>query len=272
MAMTSTRRIPRVLRPSVTEFYLHHVRRPSPIVVTGATDDWPARSKWSFEWLRATHGALVIPIEFGALGSAPTARFRHRRMTIGEYVDSLVGAGPGERGYIANLDLLPLIPALKDDFSFPRYSLWHTLFGVGLYNFWIGPDGKHSQLHCDYVHNFHAVIVGRKRFRLYAPRHTPLMRTSRASWYSAYSAFEYVDAGGCEIPVEPDFDDLVEPGEILFLPFGWWHAVTGVGDFMTVSLFWPTTHMLVTRGPRALTAKLKTSLGRKLRRRSGSPA
>jgi hypothetical protein len=269
--MSEPKRIPRIPQPSPLEFYQRYVRDPRPVVLTGAMETWPARSKWSFEWLTKTHGSVELPVEFGKLGKDPSLRFRHQRMTIADYVASLSAADEANRGYIANLDLLPLIPALKQDFSFPRYSLWHSLFGIGLYNFWIGPDGKYSQLHCDYVHNFHAVIVGSKRFRLYSPVHTPLMRVSRSSWYSAYSELDYVDTPGdaSRIPVEPEYDDLVEPGEILFLPYGWWHAVTGVGNFMTISLFWPTTHMLVTRGPSALAGKLKNMARRRWRQLRG---
>ena len=33
-----------------------------PVVITDATENWPARSKWTFEFLKATYGSdLVTP-------------------------------------------------------------------------------------------------------------------------------------------------------------------------------------------------------------------
>jgi hypothetical protein len=36
-----------------------------PVVIRGLTDDWPARSKWSFEWMADNYGDELIEIQEG---------------------------------------------------------------------------------------------------------------------------------------------------------------------------------------------------------------
>lgn len=80
-------------------------------------------------------------------------------------------------------------------------------------------------------------IAGRKRVRLIAPCDIPRL-------YNQRHCFTPID--GRDIDVQrfpmmanvPVIDCVLEPGEILFLPVGWWHFVEALDITITIS----TTH------------------------------
>ncbi len=97
---------------------------------------------------------------------------------------------------------------------------------------WTG--GNHHPLHHDLTNNFMAQIVGRKRIRLISPWHLPLV-------YNDYHCFSAIDLDAWDPSTYPDFQQVrveevvLEPGELLFLPVGWWHHVTGLDPSVTLT-------------------------------------
>ncbi|MBW4661089.1 MAG: cupin-like domain-containing protein [Drouetiella hepatica Uher 2000/2452] len=120
-------------------------------------------------------------------------------------------------------------------------------------NLWVGPGGHTECLHYDPTDGTLIQLHGSKQIVLFPPAQTAnlypfpfyvhLRHGMRVrSWFSRV------------YPNHPDFEafpklrhamgdryDLVlEPGEVLYIPAGWWHEVTALGDEMVCSLnrFW----------------------------------
>jgi ribosomal protein L16 Arg81 hydroxylase len=109
---------------------------------------------------------------------------------------------------------------------------------------WIGPAGTVTSLHHDLTNNFIAQLVGRKRItilsasevgKLYNQRHVfseiPDLEDSTVD-LSQYPRL--VEACLCDI--------ILEPGEIVFMPVGWWHQVKSLDFSVTVTytnFLWP---------------------------------
>ncbi|KAG0287463.1 Lysine-specific demethylase 8 [Linnemannia gamsii] len=171
-----------------------------------------------------------------------------------------------EIGYLAQHDLFAQIPRLRRDIDIPDYCMVgpHDQEGYSppddvLLNAWFGPRGTVSPMHTDPYHNLLAQVVGRKYIRLYGPK-----ETSKLYCYGKESQDEGVgegegegEGGGCgmlgntsQVNVEePDLErhprfaeaeyveTILAPGEMLYIPFQWWHYIRSLSTSFSVS-FW----------------------------------
>jgi ribosomal protein L16 Arg81 hydroxylase len=120
-----------------------------------------------------------------------------------------------------------------DDFtSFPEY-LNPTAAGRQCF-LWFGPAGTVTPLHHDTSNILLAQVAGRKRYRM----------IPASEWqyvYNSRGVFSDVDAEKPDLNRYPKFrnatiiDIVVEPGEALFVPVGWWHQVRALDVSMTIS-------------------------------------
>jgi ribosomal protein L16 Arg81 hydroxylase len=102
-------------------------------------------------------------------------------------------------------------------------------------SFWFGPAGTISPLHRDDVNVFLCQVYGRKRVRLISS--TQLHRV-----YNRRSFFSEVDLENPDDERFPGFkelrmvDTVIMPGEVLFIPVGWWHHVRALDISISVAL------------------------------------
>jgi hypothetical protein len=91
---------------------------------------------------------------------------------------------------------------------------------------WIGGAGVKTPCHHDTVMLFHYQVEGRKRWRFVSPLELLKMNNSNA-------VFSPNDLSCYNKPYKT-LECVVEPGEAIFLPLGWWHQVESLD--VTVSL------------------------------------
>ncbi|MGK3983796.1 cupin-like domain-containing protein [Sorangium sp. So ce136] len=245
----------RAARPDV-EFYRELERRGQPVVLTGAVDAWPARSKWSFDWFRATHGDVSAPVEWLRYHRAADGTVERvgkvEVMRVRDYMDALVADdGRLAGGYLIGRDLFALLPGLLADAHFPRLGVSERVTERLIF---IGPRGAFTQLHYDRANNLHAMLAGRKRWQLYAPNRTPELHPARYEYpYSVMSEDDLAPQGGDpeRLPggARPDHDFILEQGEVLYLPYGWWHRVETLAPSIATNLWWLSWPLLVQHGP-----------------------
>jgi len=81
---------------------------------------------------------------------------------------------------------------------------------------------------------FHTQVVGRKRWRFISPLETPKL-------YNHSGVFSPIDIDRPDLARYPLFahakvlEVVVEPGETVFLPLGWWHQVTSLDVSLSFS-------------------------------------
>ena len=221
------------------EFIERYVRGCRPVVLTDVTHDWPAMQRWSPQDLKARFGHLLVEIqaERNANQRYERDKLQHRRhVRLGDFVDRVLAAGPSNDEYLtANNELLrrpEFAPLLQDIGSLPPVCDRARLSERS--SFWFGPGGTVTPLHHDTLMLFHTQVVGRKRWRFVSPLQTPRL-------YNHWQMHSDVDLDRVDLQRHPDvagvtvLDVVVEPGETMFLPLGWWHQVSSLDVSLSFS-------------------------------------
>jgi lysine-specific demethylase 8 len=157
-------------------------------------------------------------------------------------------------GYLAQHALLDQIPALRRDVLVPDYCALtlerddaraeNEREGVAI-RAWLGPRGTVSPTHRDPTHNLLVQAVGSKYVRLYAPSQERAMylfsdpKRSNAARADPRDALAEKQARAFPAFSGAPFSDAVlEPGDALYVPPGWFHYVQSVTSSFSVSFWW----------------------------------
>ena len=225
--------------PSRDEFIERHVRGCRPLVITDLTHDWPAMHRWSPADLKERFGHLDVEIqaERSADPKFEENKLAHRRTArLSAFVDQVLTGGPTNDYYMtANNEALrrpEFAPLLADIGRLPQVCDRADLGRSS--SFWFGPAGTVTPLHHDTLMLFHTQVVGRKRWRFISPLQI-------AHLYNYNNVFSPIDLDRPDLHRYPDFakaqvlEVIVEPGETVFLPLGWWHQVTSLDVSLSFS-------------------------------------
>lgn len=234
--LRKTTRIERRKTPSAEEFFSRYFARNTPCVFTDFTEGWAARA-WTPAWLRETFSGVEIEIASGRSKSKTPDRQldRHReKTTMDAYVDRVLVAGESNDIYTVannkNMDRPALDRLLRDVVFRADYFLPDHLRGGT--SFWFGPAGTTTTLHHDTTNILFHQFFGKKRFMLAPPSVAELLDAAEGFYSKVDPRTSLVGANG-EPLVPPVFEEVVlEPGETLFLPVGYWHEVVA----LTVSI------------------------------------
>lgn len=209
-----------------------------PLIVSDFAADWPALRRWTPQRLAARYGSRTVRVydaSFGApgrnyMGSIDTMRF-------GAFIDATQTQGRDLRMFLYNLSRQ--IPELLDDVRLPEIGLRFSRRFVFCF---FGCRGSTTPLHydIDMAEVLHTVIRGRRRVRLFPPAASP------ALYRHPCTVRSYVDLDAPDFERFPalalasGYEAVLEPGQTLYMPAGWWHEFHYLEAGMGVSLRAPS--------------------------------
>lgn len=250
-----TREVPREHRPSPTRFRRHYTAWGRPALLTGVASRWPAVSRWSPEFFRKEYPeARVRYIERDLTPPASMLELARGRDRIDARIADLVDRMQDDDGRIRYLifsDLLQQVPELQRDVApldayqlspvlpapLRRRLLWQPLF-------WMGPRSTASPIHLDAMDNLFVQIHGHKEWLLWPPSRGGDLYFPCADHPDEFLNWSPVDPERPDPARFPRFADseplrvTVGPGDVLYIPAGWWHVVRYHEPAISLTCFW----------------------------------
>ncbi len=247
-----------------------HLSSPTPLILKDALTHWPALEErpWkspSYLLEKTFGGRRLVPIELGR--SYTDEGWGQSIITFSEFLDRYLINKDNTVGYLAQHDLFSQIPSLRNDISIPDYCYTSPppppsgtpLAGKEiseleepLINAWFGPAGTLSPLHTDPYHNILCQIVGSKYVRLYSPFESDKVyprgseeggvdmgNTSRVDIRAIENGEDNETQKNYPLFDKAKFvEGILNEGECLYIPVGWWHYVRSLTVSFSVSFWW----------------------------------
>lgn len=214
-----------------------------PLVITDLAKEWPAYEKWNWEYFKELAGDVRVALYNNVKSDAYTPINKaDDYKTFGEYVD-MISKGPAAwRIFLFNI--FDHAPQLKQDFTWPEHLMkgfvkkYPMLFTGGASSI------THLHFDIDLSHIIHTQFAGRKRVLLFKYSEKdklyrkPFEVLSLADFshysdphsgnpdYAKFPALKYVK--GLEI--------VLNPGDTLFMPAGYWHHMEYIDSGFAMSL------------------------------------
>jgi hypothetical protein len=213
----------------------------TPVVLTEALTHWAAFRSWTWDSLRERCGQREVEVEVYPDGNR-AAMWAFTPMTLGQYLERMNGE-EHRKYYLAESPVRTVFPELLGDLGelglvAPERIIKQVAF--------VGRD-SFSTLHYHPRNEAVAVqVLGTKRLLLYPPSQTE--RIYPHPWYSPRFNFSTLPLDGASreelYPRYPKFKEatplevVLRPGELLYIPVGWWHSAEGEGRNLTITSFW----------------------------------
>ncbi len=237
----STGSIERRFQLSSAEFERDFLRPNKPVVIGGCLEAWPALGRWSPEFFQQNYGTVLVQVE-------------GQTRPLTEFIDMVLASTPERPAPYLKDEVVRRMSAelIKDIEPFVEYCFPNWLPGRYLFRsihdqlnqaevelFLGGCGARLGELHYDYV-NSHTVlcqIFGRKEFTLFSPADTPWLYADGHT-----SALKSIDRDEVDLERYPLYARATpirfvqEPGEIIFLPCGWWHTTRMLSTSIAVGV------------------------------------
>ncbi len=248
-------KIERIHKPTREDFERNFLYLLKPCIITGAMDNWKALSVWKLDYFKSIIGDKVVLCResdsdyFVNYNGCHITKQKNIKMSAfiewlmweqsPELWDWLKPKISSKRYYLTSLNIPTYFPELLQDIEFPEYFDRQLLEYTKL---WMGCGNNRVNLHYDTSYNLYAQIIGNKRWVIFPPEQSSLLYA-----YPFYTSFYWcsqVNVNDPDLKKFPKFAEvkplefMTEPGEMLFLPPGWWHSPIGVGLNIAVNFWW----------------------------------
>jgi len=211
-----------------------------PVIITGALEHWPARSKWTLDFFQDHYGNLTLEID-------------GRHLSMAQLIAEVRSSTPqAPAPYLRNYEVKHLPEALQADIA-PMPSctgpnwLEHPLItsraSLTFIELYVGGEGaKFPVLHYDglHTHAFLMQIQGVKEYIGFAPDQTPYMYSRSGPGQPNISQINDIENWDTNrfalFGKAKGIRFTLHPGETLLVPSGWWHTARILSPSITISI------------------------------------
>ncbi|MBT8270883.1 MAG: cupin-like domain-containing protein, partial [Bacteroidia bacterium] len=221
---------------SKEDFIRNHFKPQKPLVIERQIEDWPAYSKWNFDYINVIAGEKEVPlyddrpVDYNDGFNEP-----HARMKMSDYIELLRSEPTRYRIFLWNI--LKEIPELQNDFLYPDFGL---RLMKGLPMLFFGGEDSYTFMHydIDLANIFHIHFEGKKQCilfdqdqndYLYKIPHSLITREDidfSNPDLDKWPALKQAEGWTCEL----------DHGQILYMPEGYWHYMRYLTPGFSMSL------------------------------------
>jgi len=230
-----------------TQFVDGFVKNKRPVIIKDIVNKWEASEKWTLDYFKNIGSDTKIRIKKGnvAEGKTESITLCEYASQVQQYEDDLKSGVKHEKpAYLHDFPIFSVMPRLVDDItSFPTqyFPRWYRGRWWNFVQFFMGPTGSLTPLHFDtlYTHNLFFQIKGSKKF-------TRVAEADQHNCYLTNWRWSKVN------PRVPDYEKfplfkgvaieevIVNAGDILYIPPGTLHYVTGENQSISFNIDWHT--------------------------------
>jgi hypothetical protein len=199
-----------------------------PIVIRGFAKDHDCVKLWTPEYFQKLYGAYKI------FFTSTEKIFNETGTTLSDFIDQVL-AGSKNRAYIENMsDIFNDFPELHEQVGiekiekyFGDYASYHRIAQL-----FIGGLSTGAVYHCANELNCFFQIYGHKKWTFVHPKYSIAMGTTLmnkgyfvGSFVKHRSPKGFIEANTPLYNRIPKLSIVLEPGDVLFNPPWWWHAI-----------------------------------------------
>lgn len=234
-----SRTIDRRANISRTDFLENYYAKNIPLILTDITKNWSALSLWNPEYLTQKYGQVEIEVQSDRNSDRLyeiNVEEHRKKMCMADYANVVVNEGETNNYYMVanngNIEKTALRGLLEDIEIFPEYLDPQNINGTTF--FWFGPAGTITPLHHDPINILFVQVYGRKVWKMIPPYYNHML-------YNYRGVFSEVDCENPDYEKHPLFQKVpiievtLHPGDAIFIPVGWWHAVNSLDISMSMS-------------------------------------
>lgn len=228
--------IDRVSNISKSDFVKQYVKPQIPVVIENMVEDWPAVSKWDFDYIKEKVGDKVVPLyDDRPVDYKDGFNEPHATMKMSAYIELLQKEPTKYRIFLYNV--LKEVPELQEDFDFPDMGL---RLMKSLPMLFFGGEDSYTFMHydIDLANILHFHFQGKKECILFP-------NTEKKHLYKVPHSLithESIDFSN------PDFDQWpalknasgyktqLEHGNVLYMPEGYWHYMKYLSPGFSMSM------------------------------------
>lgn len=228
-----------------------------PAVLRGLANDWPAvrAARASDEAIVAYMNRFATARPVAAIVGEPEIggrfyysddlrglNFRKGASTLGALLDGLLRNRQNERPHAVAIQS-EIIPQLMPGFE--RENATGLVAPEVAPRAWIGNRIRVAP-HYDLMENVGVVVAGRRRFTVFPPEQLPNLYPGPFELTPAGTPISLVDLEAPDLARFPRFAEAaaharaatLAPGDAIYLPFHWWHAVDSLAPFNLFVNYW----------------------------------
>jgi hypothetical protein len=213
-----------------------------PVIIRDLSHQWPAYTKWNWNYFKDLVGDKRVPLYNNIKSDAYTPiNSADDYKTFGEYIDMISQGPAGWRIFLFNI--FDHAPQLINDFTWPEHMMkgfvkkYPMLFTGGATSI------THMHFDIDLSNILHTQFAGRKRvllfpfeeqYKLYRKPFEVLSLADFSNYYMQNGSPDYEKFPALKLA--QGLEAVLEHGDTLFMPAGWWHHMEYLDSGFAMSL------------------------------------
>lgn len=228
--------IPRVTTLTKDQFLKDYLRPQRPVVIEKYIEDWPAYSKWNFDYIKEIAGEKTVPLyDDRPVDHKEGFNEPHATMKMKDYIDLLLREPTNYRIFLWNL--MKEVPELQKDFYFPEFGM---PIMKSLPMLFFGGKESHTFMHydIDLANIFHFHFAGKKECILFPQTENKYLYKIPHSLIT-HESIDFSKPDYKQWPAlrfAKGYKTQLNHGEVLYMPEGYWHYMKYITPGFSMSL------------------------------------